>query len=64
MLPDFSHWRLRERAAKEPLVWHDSPWLAENRRYDGHSHVFVEDELWRELDANFPGQLNALRVGE
>jgi hypothetical protein len=64
MLPDFSHWQLRERAANEPLVWHDSAWLVEGRRYDGHSHVFVEDELWRKLDAKFPDQLNALRVGE
>jgi hypothetical protein len=62
-LPDLSQWRLRERAAGEPLIWHDTPWIIGNRRYSSHTNIFVEDVLWRELDANFPGQLNEMRVG-
>lgn len=57
-------WVLRERAVGEPLIWHDTPWRFENREYRGHHVTFIEDVLWRELDANFPGQLNALRIGE
>lgn len=64
LLPDFDHWKLRERAAGEPLIWHDTPWIVGKRRYSSHTDIFVEDALWRELDANFPDQLNALRVGE
>jgi hypothetical protein len=62
-LPDFSEWKLRARAAGEPLIWHDEPWIVGNKRYSGRSNVFVEDSLWRELDTEFPDQLNALRVG-
>jgi hypothetical protein len=61
MLPQSYRWRLRERAAGEPLIWHDTPWRFGNREYRGHNIVFVEDALWRELDANFPNQLIALR---
>jgi hypothetical protein len=64
LLPDFRKWKLRERAAGEPLIWRDEPWIVGSKRYSGHSRIFVEDVLWRELDANFPDQLNALRVGE
>lgn len=64
MLPDFHHWKLRERAAEEPLIWRDTPLRIGKRDYRGHNVVFVDDVLWRELDANFPDQLNALRVGE
>jgi hypothetical protein len=64
LLPDFDDWKLRERAAGEPLIWRDEPWIVGNKRYAGHTRIFVEDVLWRELDANFPDQLNALRVGE
>jgi hypothetical protein len=62
--PDPSDWILRERAAGEPLIWHDTDWRSGKREYRGHDIVFIEDVLWRELDANFPEQLNALRVGE
>jgi hypothetical protein len=64
LLPDIRNWKLRERAIGEPLTWHDPPWIVGNRRYSGHHLIFVEDVLWRELDANFPDQLNALLVGE
>jgi len=64
LLHDFSEWKLRECADGEPLIWHDTPWRSGNRDYSGHDVIFVEDVLWRELDANFPGQVNALRVGE
>jgi hypothetical protein len=64
LLPDFHNWKLRERAAGEPLIWRDAPWRVGNKDYRGHNVMFVEDVLWRELDANFPDQLNALRVGE
>jgi hypothetical protein len=64
MLPDPSDWILRERAAGEPLIWHDTDWHSGNREYRRHDIVFIEDVLWRDLDANFPDQLNALRVGE
>lgn len=63
-MPDFRSWKLRGRAAGEPLIWHDTPWIVGNRRYSGHTDIFVEDVLWRELDANFPDQLNALRADE
>jgi hypothetical protein len=64
MLPGFRDWKLRERAAGEPLIWYETLWRSGNREYAGHSVVFIEDVLWRELDANFPDQLNAQRVGE
>jgi hypothetical protein len=60
----FHNWRLRERAAGEPLIWRDTPWVVGNKRYSNHANIFVEDGLWRELDANFPNQLNAQQVGE
>jgi hypothetical protein len=63
-LPDMRDWVLRELSAGEPLIWHDTDWRSGNREYRGHHAVFVEDVLWRELDANFPDQLNALRIGE
>ena len=63
-LPGLSAWKLREATAGEPLIWRDEPWIVENRRYSSHSDVFVEDSLWRELDMEFPDQLNALRIGE
>jgi hypothetical protein len=63
MLPDSRGWKLRERAVVEPLIWRDMPWRSGDRDYRGHSDIFVEDVLWRELDANFPDQLNAQRVG-
>jgi hypothetical protein len=59
-----NNWRLRERAAGEPLIWHDEPWIVGNKLYSGHDLIFVEDILWRKLNANFPDQLNALQVGE
>jgi hypothetical protein len=64
LLQDFSNWKLRERAAGEPLIWRDVPWQDGDREYRGHNEVLIEDVLWRELDANFPDQLNALRAGE
>jgi len=64
MLPDFANWKLRERATGEPLIWRDTPWRDGNKEYRGQNEVLLEDVLWRELDANFPDQLHALRVGE
>jgi hypothetical protein len=61
---DFSLWQLRERTAAEPLIWRDVPWRDGNKEYRGHNEVLVDDVLWRELDANFPDQLNALQAGE
>lgn len=63
LLHDFRGWKLRWRAPGEPLIWHDTPWIVGSKRYSHQSEVFVEDALWRELNANFPGQLNAQRVG-
>lgn len=60
---DFEQWKLRERDAGEPLIWRECDWRIANREYRGHTAVFVEDVLWRELDAHFPDELNALRVG-
>jgi len=62
-LPNSREWKLRARAAGEPLIWHDDPWIVGNKRYSARNNVFVEDSLWRELDTEFPDQLNALRVG-
>lgn len=64
LLQNYHKWELRERAADEPLIWRDTPWRDGNQEYRGHNEVLVEDVLWRELDANFPDQLNALRGGE
>jgi hypothetical protein len=64
LLPDFGKWKLRERAAGEPLIWHDTPWRDGKKEYLGQDEVLVENVLWRELDANFPDQLNALRAGQ
>jgi len=60
---DFEQWKLRGRTASEPLIWHDTPWIVDNKRYRHQSEVFIEDALWQELDSKFPGQLNAQRVG-
>jgi hypothetical protein len=64
LMQDFHKWKLRERASGEPLIWRDTPWRDRNREYRGQNEVVIEDVLWRELDANFPDQLHALRVGE
>jgi hypothetical protein len=64
LLPDFHKWKLRERSADEPLIWHDTPWRDGNREFLGQDEVLIEDVLWRELDANFPDQMHALWVGE
>jgi hypothetical protein len=63
MLPERRDWKLRERAAGEPLIWRDMPWRSGDRDYRGHSVIFIEDVVWRELDANFPDQLNVQWVG-
>jgi hypothetical protein len=63
LLPDFDKWVLRDRAASEPMIWRDTPWRDGNREYRGGSEVLIEDNLWRELDANFPDQLHPLLVG-
>jgi hypothetical protein len=64
LLQDYSTWVLRERAVGEPMIWHDAPWRDGNKEYLGQNEILIEDVLWRELDANFPDQLNALRAGE
>jgi hypothetical protein len=64
LLPDFGNWKLRERAAEEPLIWRDTPWRDGDKEYRGQSEVLIEDVLWRELDANFPDQLHPLLAGE
>jgi hypothetical protein len=63
LVHDFGLWKLTERAAGEPLIWLDTKWRHENREYGAVTHVLVEDALWRELDAHFPGQLHPLRAG-
>jgi hypothetical protein len=55
-------WRLRERTAGEPMIWR-ARWSFANKDYSGGSVIFIEYVLWRELDANFPDQLNEMRVG-
>jgi len=56
-------WKVRERASGEPLIWRESSWQSDNKNYHGQFNVLVEDVLWQELDAKFPDQLNAMRVG-
>jgi hypothetical protein len=63
-LHDRATWKLRWRTPGEPLIWHDTRWQVENRDYSHHTEIFVEDVLWQELDARFPDQLNAQRVGK
>jgi hypothetical protein len=64
LLHDFEDWKLRWRTTGEPLIWHDTPWIVGNKRYSHQTEIFIEDILWRELDAKFPGQLNAQSVGK
>ena len=64
LIHDFHKWKLRERGPGEPLIWHDVRWWDGNKEYIGQNEVFIEDVLWRELDANFPDQLHPLRAGE
>ncbi len=64
MLPDLRQWKLRERTEGEPLIWHDEPLRVGKKRYAGHANIFIEDGFWEELNAIFPDQLNALKVGE
>jgi hypothetical protein len=61
---DFHKWKFREREARDPFIWHDTWWRDGNKEYRAHDNVFIEDVLWRELEANFPDQLNALRADE
>ena len=63
LLPGRRNWKMRERAEGEPLIWQESDWREGNRAHHCHSRVFVEDALWQALDAKFPDQLNAQRVG-
>jgi hypothetical protein len=64
LIHDFRKWKLRERTAEEPLIWHDTPWLDGNSEYLGQDEVLVDDVLWRKLDEEFPEQLHAMRAGE
>jgi hypothetical protein len=61
---DYASWNLRARAVGEPLIWRDKPWQDGIREYGGEIEVFIEDELWQELDEQFPEQLHGQRVGE
>ncbi len=63
-LPGISKWKLRGRSPEEPMIWHDTPWIDGNKRYSGQGNIFVEGVLWDALEAEFPDQLNVLRVGE
>ena len=49
LMPDFDHWKLRDRAVGEPMIWRDEPWIVGKKRYAGHARIFIEDVLWREL---------------
>lgn len=60
---DFHEWRLCDRSAGEPLIWLETPWRDGNQLYK-YTEALVEDALWRELDAAFPGQLHPLRAGD
>jgi hypothetical protein len=64
LVHQYSEWKLRERGPGEPLIWKDEAWRDGNKEYRAWSQVLIEDVLWRELDANFPDQLHALRIGE
>jgi hypothetical protein len=60
---DFHQWRLSGRSTGEPLIWLEKPWHDGNRVYK-YTEALVDDALWRELDAAFPGQLHPLRAGD
>jgi hypothetical protein len=60
---NYHQWKLHQRAPDDPLIWHESWWRIDKKEYRGHVDILVED-IWQELDANFPDQLNALKVGE
>jgi len=64
LVHEFSEWKLREREPGEPLIWQGETWRDGNKEYRAWTQVLIEDVLWRELDANFPDQLHALRIGE
>jgi len=61
---DYTEWSLRDREPGEPLIWREEAWRDGNKEYRAWSRVFIEDLLWRELDANFPDQLHALEIGK
>jgi len=56
-------WKLRGRAVGEPSIWYETPVEIDGLRYVAGSPVFIDDDLWQDLDSEFPGQLNAQRVG-
>lgn len=63
LLHDYGKWKFCERSLGDPLIWRESWWRNGDSKYIGHNEVLIEDELWRELDAKFPGQLHPLRAG-
>jgi hypothetical protein len=63
LLQDYNKWKLCKRAPGDPLIWRESWWRNGNSEYLGHTQVLIDDELWRELDTSFPGQLHPLRAG-
>jgi hypothetical protein len=42
LLQNYEKWELRERAAGEPLIWHDTPWRDGTKEYRGHNEILVE----------------------
>ncbi|MGJ4949102.1 imm11 family protein [Bradyrhizobium sp. HKCCYLS20291] len=58
----FTEWVLRAREPGEPLIWREEAWRDGDKEYRAWTQVFIEDVLWRELDANFPDQLHALEI--
>jgi hypothetical protein len=63
MTDDRSQWRLRQREPGEPLIWRESWWHLDGKKYRGHFEILIEGVLWQELDSEFPNQLNATQVG-
>jgi hypothetical protein len=63
LLQNYSKWKFCDRSQSDPLIWREAWWRDGNKEYRGHNEVMIDDILWRELDARFPGQINALRAG-
>lgn len=63
LIDDYAQWKLRQRDPDDPFIWRESWWHLADKEYQGHFEIFIEDILWQAIDAEFPRQLNALRVG-
>lgn len=61
---EYDKWRFSTRSPGDPLIWREDWWRHGNRVYRCQHEAFLEESLWRALEAKFPGQLDARPVGQ